>query len=151
MEVTRGPDKKLRRDLDADHVVVGSHETCDLQLSDPTVSRQHFEIALVPRGYRIRDLDSLNGMTIDGMRVFDVIVDRPTTIEVGSTRIKLAPTSDSVELALSTETRCGPLLGRSARMRRVVRNPAQGVPHPDDRSAHRRVGDGQGGGGAGRP
>jgi DNA-binding NtrC family response regulator len=119
LEVTRGPDKNLRRDLESDHVVVGSHETCDLQLSDPTVSRQHFEVVLVPAGYRIRDLDSLNGLKIEGMRVFDAVVDRPTTIEIGSTTIKLAATSDSVELPLSTQTRCGPLLGRSAQMRRV--------------------------------
>jgi DNA-binding NtrC family response regulator len=119
LEVVKGPDKKKQVDLDSDRIVVGSHEGCDLVLGDPTVSRQHFEIVLVPTGYRIRDLDSLNGITVDGMRAYDVVVERGATIGLGETRIKLAATADTVDLALSARTTCGPLIGRSTQMRRV--------------------------------
>ena len=61
LTVEKGPDRKLRRELDGDRIVIGTHETCDLALTDRTVSRQHCEIALVPEGYAIRDLDSTNG------------------------------------------------------------------------------------------
>ena len=119
LSVAQGPDESLSRDLEVDHITVGTHDSCDLRLTDPAVSRQHFEIVLVPTGYRIRDLDSLNGVKLDGLRVFDAVVDRACTIELGSTRLLLTPTADSVDVPVSPQTRCGPLLGRSARMRRV--------------------------------
>jgi two-component system response regulator GlrR len=119
LEVVKGPDKKLRADLEGDRIVVGSHDGCDFVLTDPTVSRQHFEIVLVPTGYRIRDLDSLNGITVEGMRAYDVIVERGATIGIGETRLRLSTTEDTIDLPLSPRTRCGPLIGRSPAMRRV--------------------------------
>lgn len=119
VEVVRGPDKKVRGDFDGDRVVIGTHEACDLVLTDATVSRHHVEIALVAQGYRIRDLDSSNGTLMDGLRVLDVIVEGGATLRIGETSIKTTPLGDTVDLALSPATRMGPLLGRSAKMRRV--------------------------------
>jgi transcriptional regulator with GAF, ATPase, and Fis domain len=120
LEVVRGPDKKKRVDLDRDRMVVGTHEQCDLVLTDPTVSRQHLEIELVPQGYAIRDLDSLNGLYLDDVRVREIVVTKGLQLSLGETRIKLAPLDDTVDLPLPRETRCGPLLGRSPAMRRVL-------------------------------
>ena len=119
IEVVRGPDKKMRGDFAGDRVVVGTHESCDLVLTDPTVSRQHIEIALVPDGYRIRDLDSKNGTFLDSVRVHDVVVDGGTRLRIGETTIDTKPLGDTVEIALSPATRMGPLIGRSAKMRRI--------------------------------
>jgi two-component system, NtrC family, response regulator GlrR len=119
LEVVRGPDKKKRVDLDRDRMVVGTHEQCDLVLTDPTVSRQHFEIELVPQGYAIRDLDSLNGLYLDDVRVREIVVTKAVQLALGETRIKVTPLDDTVDLPLPRETRCGPLLGRSPAMRRV--------------------------------
>lgn len=130
LDVTRGPDKKLRRELEGDRIVVGTHDSCDLVLTDPTISRQHFEIALVADGYRIRDLSSLNGLSVNGLRAYDVLVDGAVTIEIGTTRIKLSPTTNEVNLELSTRTRLGSLLGRSAAMRRVFNLVERVAPTP---------------------
>ena len=119
LEVVRGPDKKKRVELDRDRVVVGTHEHCDLQLRDPTVSRQHVEIELVPQGYAIRDLDSLNGLYTDGLRIREIVVTKGLQLALGETRIKVTPLDDHVDLPLPRETRCGPLVGRSPAMRRV--------------------------------
>ncbi len=119
VEVVRGPDRKRQGDFDGDRIVVGTHEGCDLVLEDPTVSRHHVEIALVPEGYRIRDLDSKNGTYLDGLRVFDVIVDGGANLRIGETILKTTPLRDTVDLALSPATRMGPLIGRSAAMRRI--------------------------------
>jgi len=119
LDVVRGPDKKARVELEGDRIVVGTHATCDLVLTDPTVSRQHFEIELVAGGYAIRDLDSLNGTRIDGMQLGEVVLAGGATITAGETRIKMAPRDETVDVPLSRETRCGPLLGRSAAMRQV--------------------------------
>ena len=119
LDVVRGPDKKKRVELHGDRIVVGTHERCDLCLTDPTVSRQHFEIELCPQGYAIRDLDSLNGVHVDGMRIREVVVTRGLTLSLGDTRIKMSPLDDTVDLPLLRDTECGPLLGRSPAMRRV--------------------------------
>ena len=119
VEVTKGPDKKQRGDFDGDRVVIGTHEGADLVLTDPTVSRHHVEIALVPEGYRIRDLDSKNGTFMDGLRVLDVIVEGGARLRIGETQLEVKPLSDTVEIALSPATRMGPLIGRSAKMRRI--------------------------------
>jgi two-component system, NtrC family, response regulator GlrR len=119
LEVVRGPDKRKRVDLDHDRMVVGTHEQCDLVLTDPTVSRQHLEIELVPGAYAIRDLDSLNGLFLDDVRVREIVVTKGLQLALGDTRLKLTPLDDTVDLPLPPQIRCGPLLGRSPAMRRV--------------------------------
>ncbi len=119
LDVVRGPDKKQRVDLEGERATIGTHDECDLTLTDPTVSRQHFEIALVDGGYAIRDLDSLNGTWIDDMRIADVTVRGATTISVGSSRIKMTPLDTTVDVPLTAETRLGELRGRSPQMRRI--------------------------------
>ncbi len=119
IEVIKGPDRKRRGDFEHERIVIGTHDSCELVLADPTVSRHHVEIALVPEGYRIRDLDSRNGTFMDGVRVFDVVVEGSASLRVGETQLKFAPLSDTVDIPLSPATRMGPLLGRSAAMRRI--------------------------------
>jgi DNA-binding NtrC family response regulator len=119
LEVVRGPDKKARVDVLSDRIVVGTHEGCDLVLGDPTVSRQHLEIALVPEGYALRDLDSLNGTFLDEVRIREVVVTTAVTLRLGETRIKMTPLPATVDLPLPVHTRMGGMLGRSAAMRRV--------------------------------
>jgi DNA-binding NtrC family response regulator len=119
LRVERGPDKKLRRESAADRVVIGSHPKCDLPLSDPTVSRQHCEIALEPAGYVVRDLGSTNGTRIDKLQVREAVIDGAVKLRVGDTVIAVDPTDQTVDLELSTEPRFGSLLGRSPAMREV--------------------------------
>jgi transcriptional regulator with GAF, ATPase, and Fis domain len=119
LTVLSGPDRKLAREFTGDRIVVGTHESCDLVLTDPTVSRQHLEISLVPRGYALHDLDSRNGTFIGDVRVGEVIVDREAKVRVGGTELRLQPLRSTVDLALPSVDRFGPLLGRSPAMRRV--------------------------------
>lgn len=130
LEVVRGPDKKTSGTFAGDRIVVGTHETCDLVLTDPTVSRQHFEIELEPQGYRIRDLDSLNGVRVEGLRVFDALVGASATLEIGETRIKMRMSSSAVKVDVPAITRCGPLLGRSVAMRKVFELVERVAPTP---------------------
>jgi DNA-binding NtrC family response regulator len=120
LTVEKGPDRKLRRELDSDRVVIGTHATCDLVLTDRTVSRQHCEIVLVSEGYAIRDLASTNGTFLDErVRVGEVTVTEEARIRIGDTTVRISPMSETVDIPLGHDTRCGPLLGRSAAMRRV--------------------------------
>jgi hypothetical protein len=58
--------------------VVGRSRHCDIQITDPWMSRRHLEIRYEPPSITILDLDSTNGTFVDGER----IACRPITWEV---------------------------------------------------------------------
>ena len=77
-----------RRTLDQSGIVVGRLPECDIVLDDPRVSRRHAEIKPDADGYRLSDLGSLNGTTVNGVTVRDhVLVDRDA-IGIGSHTIR---------------------------------------------------------------
>jgi DNA-binding NtrC family response regulator len=119
VDVVGGPDRKLRRELSNDRVVIGTHPTSDVVLTDPTVSRQHCEIALHDAGWIIRDLDSTNGTWLDRVRVRDIVVESSITLRVGDSTVRIAPTDATVDFALPATSSFGALRGRSPAMRRV--------------------------------
>ena len=55
--------------LRGDRVVLGRAHECDLILPDVLLSRRHAEIVREPRGWILRDLGSLNGTRLNGLRV----------------------------------------------------------------------------------
>ena len=71
LSVTKGPDKGAEVVLEGQSVVVGSDESCQLRLTDTSVSRRHFELTGGPGGYRLRDLRSTNGVHLEGVQVID--------------------------------------------------------------------------------
>lgn len=50
-------------------VVIGRGRECDLRLADVTVSRRHCSLDIVPAGVWVRDLESLNGTFVNGLRL----------------------------------------------------------------------------------
>lgn len=63
--------KKRRLRLVRTQYIVGSSDECDLKLDDPFVCGKHAEIRLAPggAGYFVDDLDSRNGVFLNGVRV----------------------------------------------------------------------------------
>jgi FHA domain len=53
---------------DAEEVVLGASATCSIRIDDPTglASRIHARISSSERGWVVRDLDSKNGIQLDG-------------------------------------------------------------------------------------
>jgi transcriptional regulator with GAF, ATPase, and Fis domain len=100
-------------------VHVGTAESADLQLHDDTVSREHCEIELNERGFRIRDSKSTNGVRVHGLRVYDVSSGSPLEITLGDTVLALTPLGDA-ETRERTSVGCfGDLLGESTKMREL--------------------------------
>lgn len=56
--------------LEQERVTVGRDEECDLQLTDPALSRQHFDLTWDGQGYTLSDY-SQNGTFVDGERIDD--------------------------------------------------------------------------------
>ncbi|MEM9491524.1 MAG: sigma 54-interacting transcriptional regulator [Myxococcota bacterium] len=117
LTVLAGPDAGQSVELARSRVRVGAVEGCDLILSDPRVSRHHFEIQLDDEGYRLRDLDSTNGTFVAGHRVRDVYLNPSSSIYVGDSRLRFEPLDTSVSVKLSERERFGRMVGRSVAMR----------------------------------
>ena len=69
-------------------VTVGRDSESAIFLDDVTVSRKHAEIERGERGYRIRDVGSLNGTYVNRVRVDAVDLRNGDEIQVGKYRFK---------------------------------------------------------------
>ncbi|MED6327919.1 MAG: FHA domain-containing protein [Actinomycetota bacterium] len=67
--VESGPKAGARYGLEADRTTVGRHGDADILLDDVTVSRRHVEVERVGDRYLVRDLGSLNGLWLNGVRI----------------------------------------------------------------------------------
>jgi hypothetical protein len=52
-----------------DRFTIGRDASCDLAISDMTVSRQHAQLERTPDGWLLSDLESTNGTRVNGWRV----------------------------------------------------------------------------------
>src|SRR5262249_35651342 len=118
-DVLEGPEAGVRARLDRPLFRIGTHAGNDLQLTDATVSKHHLEVAVVPEGYRISDLDSSNGTFYGSARVGELTVVEPGTVQLGTTRLRIAPTDEEAEVPASTESQFGSVLGGSVAMREL--------------------------------
>jgi DNA-binding NtrC family response regulator len=119
IEVTAGPDAGKRAEAVGTELTVGTAAGNDLQLTDPTVSRQHLSISGSPEGFLLRDLGSSNGTLVAGMRVERAWIKTAAVITLGLTVIRFDVSADAIREPLSIEERYGTLLGKSAVMRRI--------------------------------
>src|SRR5262245_42352560 len=101
-EIVEGPDAGRTVELAGPTVKIGSGDECDLQLSDPTVSRQHLVLRVEESGLRVLDEGSRNGTLLDGLRVRDAWARHESLIKVGQSALRLGLLDDFVELPLST-------------------------------------------------
>ncbi len=71
-----GPEKGKAYDLgDADRkAVIGRSSGCDIVISDPLTSRQHFRVEVKAKKITVTDLDSHNGVHVNGERISEETV-----------------------------------------------------------------------------
>lgn len=116
--VIEGKDRGLSRRLDLGRLTIGADPRCDLVLTDPTVSSVHAEMAPLPTGIRVRDLESTNGITFLGNRVVDLIIQPGSVIGLGQTQLAVLPRHRQ-ELEPVQTSQYGQMIGHSPAMRRV--------------------------------
>ena len=119
LDVLDGEDEGTVWRSASDRCVIGSHASCDLTLSDRAVSGFQCELTSDAKHVRIRDLDSRNGTTVDGVRIVEAFLKRGSTIRVGRTSIRFQFLARTARLPLSRRTRFGLLVGESSAMRRM--------------------------------
>jgi FhaA, N-terminal domain/FHA domain len=74
--------------IDRPRAVIGRSQRCDYVLSDPNVSRRHFELQLRDRDWYVVDLGSTNGVSVNGRRVSTSQLSPGDEIVVGSSSLR---------------------------------------------------------------
>ena len=75
------------RRIDKRRFVLGRSHECDVQVDDGNVSRRHAELRQEGSSYWVVDLDSTNGVEVNGRRVKRAKLESGDTLTVGSTDI----------------------------------------------------------------
>jgi pSer/pThr/pTyr-binding forkhead associated (FHA) protein len=88
LDQVEGTAGRRMHDLSDEVVTVGRGQESSIFLDDVTVSRKHAEIVHGDRGYRIRDVGSLNGTYVNRVRVDAVDLRNGDEIQVGKYRFR---------------------------------------------------------------
>jgi hypothetical protein len=74
-------------ELEKPTIVIGRSKESDIRVSDPNVSRRHAEIRQDSSGFSIVDLDSTNGVSVNGRAVKRAKLEHEDRITLGSTEL----------------------------------------------------------------
>jgi DNA-binding NtrC family response regulator len=98
---------------------IGTHSSNHVVLRDPAVSRFHCK--LIRRGsiWRVQDSASLNGTTLDGVRVRDAELSIEGTLVLGDSRLHVRALDGTDEVSLPDAQSFGALIGGSLAMRKL--------------------------------
>jgi pSer/pThr/pTyr-binding forkhead associated (FHA) protein len=88
LDQVEGTAGRRMHDIGEETVTVGRSPESHIFLDDVTVSRKHAEIERGERGYRIRDIGSLNGTYVNRVRVDAVDLRNGDEIQIGKFRFK---------------------------------------------------------------
>jgi pSer/pThr/pTyr-binding forkhead associated (FHA) protein len=78
-------------ELTAPDLVLGRHSQADLRLPLPEVSRRHCRFVHSAGGWELIDLDSLNGVYVNGMRVERALLHTGDSVRVGNVELEVDP------------------------------------------------------------
>lgn len=121
LEIVSGVDAGRLLALDAltpGRVFVGTSNACQLKLSDPLVSRRHFAVEVHGAQWRLTDLESTNGTSVNGVAIGEAFLHGGELVRAGDTTIAVR-IGASVPARLSASSRFGRLLGSSPAMLRL--------------------------------
>ena len=120
--IIKGPDRGESVRIDGSRpVFFGSSPTCEMPLTDKTVSRKHLMAALEGEAVVLRDQGSTNGTFIHGSRFKEITIGYGAEIKLGRTIIKLLPEEEFVEPEPSRENCFGQLLGSDTKIRQLFK------------------------------
>jgi hypothetical protein len=74
--------------VDQPRAVVGRSRRCDFVIDDPNVSRRHCELQLHGDGWHLVDLDSTNGVAVNGRQVGEALLAPGDEITIGTSSLR---------------------------------------------------------------
>jgi transcriptional regulator with GAF, ATPase, and Fis domain len=117
--ILNGPDQGKELEMLKPRVTGGRSIISDLVVPDKAVSGTHFEVSARDDGYRLRDLNSRNGIYVGDLRVREAYLQPGNVFRIGHTNIQFQGTADVVEIELSKRDRFDAMLGSSPAMREI--------------------------------
>jgi pSer/pThr/pTyr-binding forkhead associated (FHA) protein len=73
--------------IEAAETLIGRAPSCDLQIPDESMSREHAVVLSDGETHMLEDLQSTNGVKVNGKRVRSVELSHGDEIEIGQTRL----------------------------------------------------------------
>ncbi|ACY13950.1 sigma 54-interacting transcriptional regulator [Haliangium ochraceum] len=117
LEIIEGPDSPTTWESAGTECTIGVHPSCSLVSRDGAISRFHCEIRVDDRGARVRDLGSMNGTFLDGVRVVDAFLKNDSLLRLGRSVLRFRYLSRDNPVRLSERSVFGQLVGESVAMR----------------------------------
>ena len=122
LTVVEGADRGASLVIDGtqpSRVLVGQSPVSNLRLTDRRVSRRHLGLDAAGDGLRVTDLSSTNGTFVDGVRIFDALLQGGELVRLGDTALRVDASGARAAQPLSSADRYGRLVGTSVEMRRL--------------------------------
>jgi len=88
--VSKGSDAGITFELDGDEAVVGRSKSCDIVLTDPSVSRQHLHIALKGQEVSFKNLSRTKVPLLNGDETGEGVLSPSDSIQLGATTLVLS-------------------------------------------------------------
>ena len=120
-------------------LIVGRRPSCDIVLDFPNVSSRHCEMAFMNGYWRVKDLNSSNGVKVNGQRVDEKFIQPGDSVAFGKHRFEIeytpdpdaAPIEEADPFAMSLLEKAG-LRDDNARTRRPARDSGTKKPPKTD-------------------
>lgn len=119
VRVHHGPDTGVQASVDLAPVVVGTHPTAGLRLTDPAVSGRHLSIEVTRDTVVVRDLGSKNGTRLRGALINEAALVERERLRVGSTILEVEPEDRDVGCGDGRDPAFAELVGDSPAMCRA--------------------------------
>ena len=85
--------------LDKPILLVGRHQECDVQIPSRKISRKHCCIAQVSDYVVVKDLQSTNGIRVNGERMLEGVLHHGDELTIGNMKYRLEWPSNGVKAA----------------------------------------------------
>jgi len=112
-------------DLTMSEVVLGRHTSADVRLPLPDVSRRHCRFVFAEEIWHVYDLDSLNGIYVNGEQVRHAILHRDDELRIGGFTFRVETAAESKGYEAPTEG--------------ILRRIAENLPEPPSKEAQRKA------------
>ena len=128
LEIEAGPDAGKTLAGRKRSMLLGTHPSSDLVLTDPHVSRLHARIDVEEQEVVLSDLGSTNGTRVSGIRVRQVCLEDGAVVELGETRLRFRTLAEPIRIELAEGESFEGLIGRSTPMRELFALSARVAP-----------------------